>query len=84
MQVMQFFVQLVVLIMIMRYCGSDDMLFFLCLHRQVLFTGFSSVWRNLDIRICQWNQWIFLDPGLSQGANCYGLTVFDITNVSYD
>jgi hypothetical protein len=41
MQVIQIFIRLVVLIMIMRYCGSDDMLFFLYLHRRVLLTGFS-------------------------------------------
>jgi hypothetical protein len=41
MQVIRVIILLVVLIMIMKYCGYDDMLFFLYLHRQVLLTGFS-------------------------------------------
>jgi hypothetical protein len=39
MQVIQVVILLVVLIMIMRHCGFDVMLFLLYLHRQVLLTG---------------------------------------------
>jgi hypothetical protein len=40
MQVIQVIIRLVVLIMIMRYCGFDDMLF-LFIYIKVLLTGFS-------------------------------------------
>jgi hypothetical protein len=40
-QVIRVIILLDVLIMIMRYCGFEDMLFLLYLHQQVLLTRFS-------------------------------------------
>jgi hypothetical protein len=40
-QVIRVIILLAVLIMIMRYCGFDDMFILLYLHRHVLLTGFS-------------------------------------------